>query len=266
MKEAQKLLYIWLKEVGEISYERIKQSCIYLNTKFEYSLEKPIHHLFYPLLYDGIVEFSGNGKFCVTPECIISKGKTNHIVINSEITNSSFCTTNIGIQTSKCSELMSHKNRYDFNLESILKQIPTVESCVLAYQEVYNIIISEFVNSNGVSKKNNDSQRHYFIDLQKGKFYLIPHQSMNPDAINIATCYERIIDSRDNGIYNISSKELRFRIYRMPILLYRALMIESLFSGKMPYIDNGYYVFNNISKKAYLELNRVLCDSIKTNL
>lgn len=265
MKEAQKLLYIWLKEVGEISYERIKQSCIYLNTKFEYSLEKPIHYLFYPLLYDGIVEFSGNGKFCVTPECIISKGKTNHIMVNSRITDSSLCATSIGIQTSKRAELMSHKNRYDFNLESILKQIPTVESCVLAYQEVYNIKVSEFVNTNGVSKKNNNSQRHYFIDLQKGKCYLIPHQSMNPDAINIATCYERIINSINNGIYNISSKELRFRVYRMPILLYRALMIESLFYGKMPYIDNGYYVFNNISRKAYLELNRVLCNSIKTN-
>lgn len=265
MKEAQKQLYIWLKEVGEVSYERIKQSCAYLNAKFGYSLEKPTHHLFYPLLYDGIVEFSGNGKFCITPECVISKGKTNHIVVNSENTDCSLFSTSIGIQASKSTELMSHKNRYDFNLESILKQIPTVESCVLAYQEVYNIKVSEFVNSNGVSRKNNDSQRHYFIDMQKGKCFVIPHQSMNPDAINIATCYERIIDSMDNGIYNIASKELRFRVRRMPILLYRVLMIECLFCGKIPYVDNGYYVFNNISRKAYFELNRILCNSIKIN-
>lgn len=265
MKEAQQQLYIWLKEVGEVSYERIKQSCIYLNAKFEYSLEKPTHHLFYPLLYDGVVEFSCNGKFCITPECVISKGKTNHILVNSEITDSSLCITNIGIHSSRNAELMYHKNRYDFNLESILKQIPTVESCVLAYPEVYNIKVSEFVNSNGVSKKNNDSQRYYFIDMQRGKCFVIPHQSMNPDAINIATCYERIIESMDNGIYNITNKELRFRVRRMPILLYRALMLESLFCGKMPYIEKEYFVFNNISRKAYFELNRILCNSIKTN-
>ncbi len=66
-----------------------------------------------------------------------------------------------------------------------------------------------------------------------------------------------------NGIYDIASKELKINMYHMPILIYRALMIESLFFGAMPYIDNGYYVFNNISKTAYFELNRIFCKSIK---
>lgn len=265
MEKAQELLYIWLKEVGEVSYERIKQTCIYLNTRFGYSLEKPTHHFFYPLLYSGVVEFSGNGKFCVTPECVISKDKNNHILINSEIIDNSLCKVGIGIQISKSVEMLTYKNRYDFCLESILTQFPTVRSCVLAYPEIYNMKASDFENSKGVSKKKKDSQRYYFLDSQNGKYYSIPHQSLNPDAINISTCYGRIVDSEHNGIYNAASKQFRMYICRMPILLYRLLMIESLFYGKLPYHDNDYYVFNNISRKAYIELNRVLCNSIKTN-
>ncbi len=265
MEKAQELLYIWLKEVGEVSYERIKQTCIYLNTKFGYSLEKPTHHFFYPLLYYGVVEFSGNGKFCITPECVTSKGKNNHIIINSEKNDSSLVIACIGIQISKSDDMLCRENRYNFSLESILTQIPTIESCVLTYQQINNVKPSDFVHSNGVSKKKNDSQRCYFIDSQKGIYYAIPHQSINPDAINIATCYGRVVDSEHNGIYDTTTKRLKMRTYRMPILLYRLLMIESLFCGEMPYIDNGYYVFSNISRKAYIELNRVLCNSIKTN-
>ena len=141
--------------------------------------------------------------------------------------------------------------------------MPSIESCVLSYQEIYDTKTDDFENAQGVSKKRNDNQRWYFLDPKDKKRYLIPHQSINPDAINIATCYGRVIDSMHNGIYDIASKELKINMYHMPILIYRALMIESLFFGAMPYIDNGYYVFNNISKTAYFELNRIFCKSIK---
>lgn len=264
MKKAQELLYIWLKEVGEVSYERIKQTCIYLNAKFDYPFEKPIHQFFYPLLYNGVIEFSGNGRFCITPECVITKDKNKHIAINHKVFDNSLCMFDIGIHTSKSIETLSHKNRYDFNLESILTQMPTIESCVLSYPEIYNVKISDFVTSSGVSKKKNDSQRYYFLCPQNGKCYVIPHQSTNPDALNIAMCYGRVVNAEHNGIYNTCRKELRLNIYYTPILIYRALMIESLFYGIMPYIDNGFYVFNNINRKAYSEINRIFCQSIKS--
>lgn len=265
MEKAQELLYIWLKEVGEVSYERINQTCIYLNTKFGCCLDKPIYQIFYPLLYNGVVDISGNGKFCVTPECVISKGENNHIIINSKINEFSLCSGGVGIQVSKSNEISYYRNRYEFNLELVLMKMPTIESCVLSYQEVYNVKISDFFKTKGLSKKKTDSQRWYFLNPQNEKYYVIPHQSINPDAINIATCYGRIIDSVCNGIYDMTSKELRMDMYHIPILIYRVLMIESLFYGKRPYLDNGYYVFNNISRKACLELNRIFCKSIKTN-
>lgn len=263
MENAQRLLYIWIKEAGEVSYELVNKACSYLDVKFNFSFEKPTLNLFYPLLYNGVIDFSGNGKFCVTPKCIITKSKNKHIIVNSEIIDSSSCMVSVGIQVSESVELITCENRYNFNLEFILTQMPTVESCILTFQEIYNVKASDFIKNKGVSKKKNDSHRYYFLDPKRKKCYTIPHQSINPDAINIAACYERILDSEYNGVYDTTCKQLKLKVYRIPILIYRVLMIESLFSGKMPYIDNGCYVFSNISNKAYLELNRVLCKSIK---
>lgn len=263
MDKVQELIYIWLREVGEVNYDRIKQACNYLNNKHALSFEKPIHNLFYPLLYSGVVEFSRHGKFCIAPECVISKGGEIHIVVNPRIVDNSLEANAIGIYTSNQPDVFATATRYQFNLESILTKIPSVDSCVLSYQQIHDVRLCDFEQREGVSRKKSDSRRWYFIDSTHDQCYSIPDQSINPDAINIATCYTRIITSLHNGIYNSVSRELKMNKYHMPILVYRVLMIESLFGGTMPYIDNEYYVFKNISRKAFSELNRIFCQSIK---
>lgn len=265
MERAQELLYTWFKEVDEVRYERIKQMCEYLNIKFGLVLGKPIYDIFYPLLYTGVVEFAGDGKFHIAPECCISKTNNLHILLNSNVVENSEQISVVGIQICKNSETHNCQNRYHFNLESILGNIPSIENCVLSFQEIYNASIVNFENSQGVSRKKNDSSRWYFIDSMRNRYYIIPHQSANPDALNIAFCYDRFIRQDCNGIYNFNHKELKMNMYHMPILIYRALMIESVFGGSMPYTDNGYYVFKNISRRAYFELNRIFCKSIKAN-
>lgn len=265
MQRAQELLYLWIKKIGEVRYGRIKQSCEYLNLKLNLSLEKPVHDIFYPLFYNGVIEFIGDGKFHIAPECVISKNNNLNILVNSPIFDDLRQMDCIGIQMCNNIDNLFFSNRYNFNLESILVKVPSIQQCVMSYQEVYDIKIEDFVSTQGVSRKKNENSRWYFINYERGKVYTIPHQADNPDALNVAICYDRVVKQDKNGVYNSNLKELKMNIYHMPILIYRALMIESLFSGTMPYIENEYYIFKNISKRAYFELNRIFCKSIKNN-
>ncbi|MBF0649269.1 hypothetical protein IR083_10595 [Dysgonomonas sp. GY75] len=266
MQNAQELLYLWFKEVGDVRYERIKQTCDYLNLKLELDLEKPIYNIFYPLLYSGTVEFAGNSRYHMAPECIISKHRDSLVVLNPVLTDGLQQTSYIGIYLHKDIDRFNGPNRFNFNLESILGNMPSIDHCVLSMQEVYDIRRDDFEHYIGVvSRKINDTKKWYFIDCEHNKCYAIPHHSINPDALNIAYSYDRVVKQENNGIYDVKNKELRVPIFHMPIIIYRALMIESLFAESMPYIDNGYYVFKNVNRRAYTELNRIFCESIKTN-
>ncbi len=263
MQKAQELLYLWINEIGNVRYERIKQTCDYLNIKLNLDLGKPIHHIFYPLLYSGVVEFVGNGQFYTAPECIISKHINSYILLNPSVTDGLQQTSIIGIYLYEGTDRFNGLNGYNFNLASVLENIPSIDHCVSSYQRIDNIKIADFENIKGLSRKKSDTIKRYFIDCEHNTCYAVPHQSINPDSLNIAYCYDRVIKQESNGTYSISKKELRIPIFHVPILIYRALMIESLFVGAMPYIENSYYVFKNISRRAYIELNRIFCNSIK---
>lgn len=266
MQNAQELLYKWLKEVGDVRYERIKQTCDYLNFKLELDLEKPIYNIFYPLLYSGTVEFAGNSRYHMAPECIISKHRDSQVVLNPVLTDGLQQTSYIGIYLHKNIDRFNSLNRFNFNLESILGNMPSVDHCVLSMQEVYDIRRDDFEHNIGVvSRKINDHTKWYFIDCEQKKCFAIPHHSINPDALNIAYCYDRVIKRQNNGTYDFRNKELRMPIFHIPLLVYRALMIESLFVDSILHIENGYYVFKNVNRRAYTELNRIFCESIKTN-
>lgn len=254
MERAQKLLYQWLTERGRVRYERIKDICEYLNILCDLGLQKPINNIFYPLLYSGIVEFIGDSRYHITPTCAISNNKKT-IIVNPLLLEALERTSYIGLYRGEC----ECTNSYQFNLNSILAAFPTIEQYIHSLQSTFSWRTSDFTNNIGVVQKIDDSFNQYFIEGKK--CYSIPHQFVNPDAINIAYCYERV--KNGNGVYDARTKTLRLKKFRIPIMIYRVLLVETLLNDSEVFIENDYYVFNHIDRKAYVELSRIFCKSIK---
>lgn len=254
MERAQKLLYQWLIERGRVRYERIKDICEYLNILCDLGLQKPINNIFYPLLYSGIVEFIGDSRYHITPTCAISNNKRT-ITVNPLLPETLERTSYIGLYRGEC----ECTNSYQFNLNSILAAFPSIEQYIHSLQSTFSWRTSDFTNNIGVVQKRDDSLNQYFIEGKK--CYSIPHQSVNPDAINIAYCYGRIMNG--NGEYDAITKILRLKKFRIPIMIYRVLLVETLLNGSEVSIENEYYVFNHIDRKSYIELSRIFCKSIK---
>lgn len=264
MKEAQELLYRWFKEVEDVRYERIKQICNYLNIKLALNLEKPINNIFYPLLYGGVIEFIGNSRYQITPKCVISKSMNIYIVVNPCTLEQLQETHIVGVYTINDTINSYSLDSYHFNLHTILKNMPTISQCLSSYPLIYDR--GKGLNDNiGLNYSNeNDCKRWYFVDSKQNKCYSIPHLSINPDALNIAYCYDKIIKLENNGYYDTIRKVLKIRKNNIPILIYRLLTIESILTNSTFHIDYDYYIFENIDKKSFIELNRIFCKSIKT--
>ncbi len=256
MKRAQELLYQWLIERGSVRYEQIKYICDYLNLLCDIGLEKPINRIFYPLIYNGIVDSVGGNSYHVTPTCIIYNNKRS-IIVNPLQSNNLEKTSHIGIYRGQ----YECANSYEFNLNSILSRFPTIGQYIHSMECSLYLSTSDFTKKSGVVQRSEDSLKRYF--LEENKCYSLPHQSVNPDAINIAHCYERVVNSNHNGEYDDLHNILKIKYLRFPIMIFRLLLIESLLNGSEISKENGYYVINHIDRKTYHELNRIFCNSIK---
>lgn len=264
MKDIQELLYLWMSQVGCVRYERIKEVCEYLNTKYALGLEKPMHNIFYPLLYSGVVDFANDGRYQITPMCVISRSKRNTIISNPIDKDGLMETSFVGIYTTSNNEFDDGGQLYNFSAEAILKEFPSVKDVVVNFELQSDYTPSEFSFGIGLKKKTSDSIFSYFIDTNN-RCYKVPHQSSNPDAYNIACYYNRVTKGEINGVYNSTLKSLKLKLPHIPMLIYRVLMLESLFNDKEPFIKDGYYIFCDISQNVYKELNRIFCETIANN-
>lgn len=259
---AQSLLLKWISIKGRVSYQQIKDRCEYLVLQYRIkNYGKPTTHLFYPLLYSGVIDIIGVGKYAVTPTCIVSRAKSNIKVISNpsnsnNLQKSSF--TGIYIDKNDDAVLSS----YNINTVSILSKIPTVEDVVKSYDTIvgYNFESSE--KKFGIIKKSEDGLMRYFVNCNKYQCYTLESVSSNPDSLNIATYYERVLKGENNGIYLQSNKELRLKYIGLPIIIFRLLLLESLLSGTEPCLQDGYYIFQDVSNRVTRELNRIFCNSI----
>ncbi len=259
---AQSLLLKWISIKGSVSYQQIKDRCEYLVLQYRIdNYGKPTTHLFYPLLYSGVIDIVGVGKYAATPTCIVSKTKSNIKVISNPSTlnnvqNSSFA----GIYIDKNDDAVL--SSYNINTVSILSKIPTVEDIIKSCDTIvgYNFDSSE--KRLGVIKKSEDGLIRYFVNCDKYQCYILESVSSNPDILNIAAYYERVLKGERNGVYLQSNKELKLKHIGLPIIIFRLLLLESLLNDTEPYLQDGYYVFRDVSNSVTRELNRIFCNSI----
>lgn len=269
LKEAQEKLYQWLACFEKKSYLSIRQNCDYLNIQYGLGIENyAIWQIFYPLVYSGVIDYVGNGYFALTEQQIIDL-KTHYVISNPFEKENIYPTEITGIFRAEKSNYIPQSKVVGFNALNILSRYPSIKSIVDGF---YESIVDEdkfeyhnFKTKKGVAELKDGGLVRYFSDPGNSYQRQIPDKSVNPDALNIAYCYERVINQQDNGLYSKSSKVLKLQSFGLPFMIYRVLMLEMLSKNCYPSKYKNEVIFKNIEPRLVKELNKIFCNTIAIN-
>lgn len=261
----QRLLHIWISKYESRSLESIKKSCDYLNYSYDLQLANPIWSIFWPLVYNGLVDHIGNGCYAITDPLIIDC--VNHYYCINCTPKVKFQDTSLfGIYkvTSKPLEDCFRIVRTD-SVE-ILKQFPSVDEVVDSFpktlQDESNLEYYNWRTKRGIAKLEKDGLTRYFSIPEKLYIREIPNRNLNPEAFAISYCLSRVINEESNGKYYVEKKQLCLPTFAMPFNIYRTLLLESMKVGILPEQKDNIFIFTGISQKVVKELNRIFCKSI----
>ncbi len=263
--ELQNLLYVWLSKFEKRSLENIKAHCDFLNESHKLNLSYPIWSLFWPLVFNGLIDHIGRGYYALTSPIIIDY-VTHFVYINNLPNKLDAKQLAIGIYLSDKLENPRNNSIIKVNPLSVLKKFPTVKDVVDSFpKSLREEKDLKYYNRNerkGIAKLESEGLVRYFSIPEERYMRELPDRTVNPEAFAIACCYSRAINEECNGVYNEASKTLSLPTFALPYLLYRTLLLYSLSNGVMPEINGKYYCFRNVPKFYIKQLNRILCNSI----
>lgn len=265
LTELQNLLYIWLSKFEKRSLENIKVHCKFLNDSYNLNLSYPDWSIFWPLVYNGLVDHIGKGYYALTTPIIIDYG-FHYIYVNHQPASLVVKKLAVGIYLSENMENPKNYSVIKIDSLSVLKSFPTVKDVVdsfpLSLCDEKDLIYYNKNVRNGIAKLNSGGFTRYFSIPSELYMRELPNRTINPEAFAIAYCYSRAVNKESNGIYKNGSNLLVLPTFAFPYMLYRALLLYSLSNKIMPEVDEKYYFFSNISKSYVKQLNRILCNSI----
>lgn len=266
IKECQRLLYVWMSKYENRSLDQIKISCDSLCAAKGIESFRPIWQIFWPLVYSGVIDHVGKGRYALSDPIAINFGNCcyyfNHI---PSVPNK---TTNyIGIYITESKVLDERVKITTCNPYSILKSFPSVDQVVDTFPTTLQDEESlHYLNrkgkKSGVAELLSEGFSRYFCIPDKLFIRAIPDRSINPDAFSISYCYDRAINGEGNGKYDKKNQLLIMPRYAMPCMLYRVLFLQCLKNGYYPEVTEDTYSFKGIPDKIIVELNRILCNSI----
>ena len=263
--ELQKLLYIWLSRYEFRSIDSIKSACNNLVNSHEAKLLNPVWDIFYPLVFNGVVDYVGKNNYALTEPLIVDCNK-HYYSINCKPNDDFIETEFVGIRHSLLLPKLAGVKIVKNDAISILKKFPSIDKIVDSFpttlQEESELEYYNWKTKKGIAKLAKDGSTRYFSIPDKLYIRELPDKRVNPEAFAVAYCYSRVINSESNGIYNKIEKKLYVPFFAFPLSLYRVLMLESMKEGILPRLVNNEYMFCGISQKVINELNHVLCNSV----
>lgn len=265
LKKLQDLFYVWMSKFEKRSLENIKIHCDFLNESYGLSLTFPNWNIFWPLVFNGLVDHIGKGYYALTSPVIIDYGK-HYIYVNYIPNEAKSKQLSIGIYMSDKLENPRAYNVIKINPLSALKKFPSVEEVVDSFDKsVRDPNELEYYNrkaEKGIAKLESDGLTRYFSIPERLYMRELPNRTNNPEAFAIAYCFSRAINKEPNGIYNEDLGILKLPTFALPYLLYRTLLLHSFADGVMPEVIDRYYIFKNVPNIYVKQLNRILCNSI----
>lgn len=268
IKKAQEALFAWICVQRKVNYQLIKKFCDYLNLQYNLLLdEHPAWKIFLSLFNAGNIDFCGHGNFKVTEPIAIMK---DNVCIYTNIFNQPIeVQTDFPFLFRKEGKVdFEFRKEYRFNAVSILKKFPAIGDVVGGFTSLalndFSLLDFENKSTNfGIAKRVDCNFNYYFVYPDTRRIVSIPIWEESPESINISYCYARSLDKRGNGYYRLETETLYVDSFHFPVLLYRVLLLESLFKGYMPYCKNRKYIFQGIDIKIVSEVDRILNKSLK---
>ena len=261
---AQQLLYVWISHFDRRSLESIKQKCDYLNNIHELQLQNPIWGIFWPLVFNGVIDHIGNGYYALS-DSIVLDYSTHCYYINASPNTQKSEDVFIGIKLAQSVEETDFKVMRPVP-HTILKQYPNIKDVVdkfpntLQDESILKYIYPK--TRQGLAELEQNGLTRYFSIPESLYIRELPSRNINPEAYALAYCLTRVVNDEPNGVYDKSSKTLKMPSFAMPFMLYRVLLMECMASKQLPRQTENNYVFENISIDVVKQLNRILCNSI----
>lgn len=266
LSKAQERLYIWLNNFDKRSYELIRQNCDYLNVQYKLNIESyAVWKVFYPLVYNGVVDYCGDGYYSVTEPLAIDFG-CHYVFVNPVESDSLEATSLIGIFWGTKHSLRDDTKTVSVNPLGTLHSFPSIKEIVdsfsISYIDDDKLEYHNYKSKVGVADLKDGGLVRYFSIPKEGLQRKIPDRIMNPDALNISYCFERVINEEENGKYSSKDKTLIMKSFGMPIMIYRCMLLDSLSRREIPELSKNEYHFKDVDHRLVLELNRIFCNSI----
>lgn len=264
--KAQCLLLKWMSLKEQMGYDVIKFYCKYLNLQYKLGEEEhPAWKIFLPLFLQGNIDTIGDGKFRVTEPLLID-GERGYVYMNIFTEKYEDQTSIPFICYSKVKPQYEFSIEYKFYAKAILDRIPSIDKVVSSFEilstnDFTNLVYDCKNKCIGVAKRIDVESSYYFIYPNR-KIVSIPNWYADPEAINLAYCYSRVICQEINGYYSVEKHVLRIKKNHFSIILYRILLVESILKGGKPTSNFDYYIFDKISKDVVKKINKILCNSI----
>lgn len=259
----QQLLYQYIDSFEYRSLQSIYDACNNILPGQE-KANSAAWILFYPMFYSGVVDYIGKNKYAIT-EPIILFNKNSYYYINCKPSSNYSITPFVGIVRSDVFDDTLGMPPKRMDALRILKALPSIKTIVDSFPKVYSddkFILFEPSWGKGLATIN-DGFAHFFTIPELMTIKRIPNRETNPEAsFRIPYCYSRAINNEKNGTYFPSIKKLQIRRFAMPIMIYRVLLLNSLENNQYPVNEGEYVVFNNVSNRMELEINRIFNNSI----
>lgn len=265
IEQIQQLLYAWISNFDKKSLESIKQNCDYLDEIYHLELQNPIWGIFWPLVFNGVIDHVGNGFYALTEPIVLNYG-THFYYINILPQKVKSERVFIGIYLSKTFEDVGCKTMRPSAI-AILRSYPCIKDVVdsfpLSLEDESNL---KYVNrkfKRGLAELDKEGLTRYFALPEQLYLRQLPSRDVNPEAYALSYSLTRVVNSELNGKYNHSTHQLTMPAFAMPFMVYRVLLLECMVSKQLPRKEATDYVFENIPTGIVNQLNRIFCNSIQ---
>jgi len=164
----------------------------------------------------------------------------------------------------------------NMHVDEVLERLPSLEDIVHQFEKIikptngwrYDLrkrewLLLRLYNNVGVYRIGEERYAAKIFLDHDDSVYSIPSQKDNPDALNIALCYQADLEGINYLSYNDKEQSLVVSRMQLPILLDRILRIPSFMERLIPSTAYDYIVYKHISKNSFNHLKRILFISKK---
>lgn len=283
----QELLFNWIGHHNCRRLIDISKACKELAENVNCSDKYSLYLFFYPLVRLGLLEYQGNDVYGLArPVIIFYQSNWSATGINlppdllgiiteefHQVSRDSFGIIRFTGSVFKVEKFCEAHgiSLNNLRVDEILERLPSIEDIVHQFEKVnkpangwhYDLkkrewILLRLYENVGVYRTGEEPYAAKIFLDHDANVYSIPSQKNNPDALNIALCYQAALEGINYLSYNGEEHSLVVSRMQLPILLDRILRIPSFTEPLIPNTAYDYNVYKHISRNSFDQLKRIL--------